>query len=314
MARFLKRLALILVALLAVGFAAGYTPDTDPDAMKAKYAYGTSKFMALSPGLNVHYRDEGKADGPALVLIHGSNASLHTWEDWSKRLGDTYRVISLDLPGHGLTGADPSGNYNPDRYAEVVDQLLTRLAVPRAIIAGNSMGGYVSMRYALKHPEKTAALVLLDASGAPQKPKADLPIGFRIMQTPGIRNLSLYISPRSLFDTSVRRSMAVQSVVTDALVDRYWELNRFPGNRAATLWRFQNYDRSSQSDQIAQIKDPTLILWGEKDTVIPVADAAWFGKTIVGSKVITYPNVGHIPMEEIPDQSANDVKAWLAGL
>jgi pimeloyl-ACP methyl ester carboxylesterase len=314
MARFLKRLALILVALLAVGFAAGYTPDSDPEAMKAKYAYGTSKFVALSPGLNVHYRDEGKTDGPALVLIHGSNASLHTWEEWSKRLGDTYRVISLDLPGHGLTGVDPSGNYNPDRYAEVVDQLLTRLAVPRAIIAGNSMGGYVSIRYALKHPKKTAALVLLDSSGAPSKPKTDLPIGFRIMQTPGLRNLSLYISPRSLFDKSVRESMAVQTVVTDAMVDRYWELNRVPGNRAATLWRFQNYNRTSQSDQIAQIKAPTLILWGEKDTVIPVADAAWLGKTIQGSKVITYPNVGHIPMEEIPNQTTNDVRTWLASL
>ncbi len=314
MARFFKRLFIILIAVLAIGFAAGYTPDTDPNEMKAKYAYGASKFMSLTPGLNVHYRDEGRADGPALVLIHGSNASLHTWQPWVQRLGGDFRIISLDLPGHGLTGVDPTGDYSPDRYVDVVDQLLVKLGVSRAIVAGNSMGGYVSWSFALKQPDKTAALILVDSSGAPQKPKTDLPIGFRIMQTPILRNISLYVSPRSLFDKSVRGSMAVQSVITDDMVDRYWELNRYPGNRAATLWRFQNYERTSKPEKLNTIKVPTLIIWGEKDSLIPVADAAWFGQTIKGSKVITYPNVGHIPMEEAPDQSAADVKAWLSSL
>jgi pimeloyl-ACP methyl ester carboxylesterase len=314
MKRFFKWLGIALLVLIAGGFVLGYTPDTDPEAMKAKYAYGASTFLAIEPGLNVHIRDEGKPDGPALVLIHGSNASLHTWEPWVKRLGMDYRIISLDLPGHGLTGPHPSGVYDYPVFVDVVDKVLTRLKVDRAVIAGNSMGGGVSWMYAISHPEKTAGVILIDAAGAPQWQARKVPIGFRLARMPVIKEVARYIMPRSMFESSLKTSVSVQSLVTPETVDRYWELNRFPGNREATMRRFalQHNNRPATGEALAKIKVPVMIMWGEEDNLIPVNSAKWFAQQLPGSTLVIYPKVGHLPMEEVADRSAADVKAWLA--
>lgn len=316
MKRFLKWLVAILLLLVAALFFWGYAPDTDVAAMKAKYGGGTSQFAELQPGLNVHYRDEGKRDGQVLVLIHGSNASLHTWEPWVKILGKEFRIISMDLPGHGLTGVNPAGLYDNQSYVGVVNALLTRLGVAKAVIGGNSMGGGVSWMYALAHPEKTEALLLVDAGGQPQAKPDELPIGFRLMRTPVIKEAARLIAPRSIFESSIKNTMSVQSKIDDALIDRYWELNRFPGNREATMKRFSDPRGigSGSKEKLSTIKVPVMIMWGEDDKLIPVSSARWFADAIPGSKLVIYPKVGHIPMEEVPARSAADVKAWIDAL
>lgn len=316
MKRFVKWLAVAILVLVAALFTWGYAPDTEAGAMKAKYGSGASRFVELRPGLNVHYRDEGKRDGRVLVLIHGSNASLHTWEPWVKQLGTDYRIISLDLPGHGLTGVNPAGVYDNASYVGVVDQLLKELKVSKAVIGGNSMGGGVSWMYALAHPEKTEALLLVDAGGQPQAKPEELPIGFRLMRMPVIKEAARFIAPRSIFESSIKNTMSVQSKIDDKLIDRYWELNRFPGNREATMKRFSTPGsmKSETKERLATIKAPVMIMWGEQDKLIPVSSAKWFAEAIPGSKLIIYPNVGHIPMEEVPERSAAGVKAWLEGL
>lgn len=316
MKRFLKWLVAILLLLVAALFFWGYAPDTDATAMKAKYGDGTSQFAELQPGLNVHYRDEGKRDGRVLVLIHGSNASLHTWEPWVKTLGKDYRIISMDLPGHGLTGVNPAGIYDNQSYVVVVDALLTRLGITKAVIGGNSMGGGVSWMYALAHPEKTEALLLVDAGGQPQAKPDELPIGFRLMRTPVIKEAARLIAPRSIFESSIKNTMSVQSKIDDALIDRYWELNRFPGNREATMKRFSDPRGigSGSKEKLSTIKVPVMIMWGEDDKLIPVSSARWFAEAIPSSKLVIYPKVGHIPMEEVPARSAADVKAWIDAL
>ena len=314
--RILKWALIGLAAVLLAVLGFGYTPDTDPLAMRAKYAGGASRFITLAPGLDVHVRDQGLRSGPALVLIHGSNASLHTWEAWVTRLQDQYRIITLDLPGHGLTGANPNGRYDSASYVAVVDQVMQRLGVPHAVIAGNSMGGGVSWNYALAHPEKTDALLLIDAAGAPSAKSRNLPIGFRIARTPILRDLAEIITPRRMFEASLKTSVYDPAFATPHMVDRYWELNRYPGNRKATMQRFAQMaeKRPATPSRLAAIKVPVLILWGAEDNLIPVAAAHWFHSALPQSKLIIYPKVGHIPMEEIPDQSAADVKRWLAGL
>ncbi|MFM8499739.1 MAG: alpha/beta fold hydrolase [Chakrabartia sp.] len=312
--RILKWALIILAALITGALAFAYTPDTDATAMRAKYGGGASRFLTLSPGLTVHVRDQGVRTGRALVLIHGSNASLHTWEPWVTRLQSQYRIITLDLPGHGLTGAHPNGRYDMDSYVDVVDQVMQRLGVPHAVLAGNSMGGGVSWNYALSHPEKVDALVLVDAAGAPSAKPRTMPIGFRIARMPGVSALAEIITPRSMFEASLKTSVYDPGFATPQMVDRYWELNRYPGNRAATMARFAQMDqnRAASPERLAAIKVPVLIMWGQEDNLIPVAAAKWFHKALPTSQLIIYPKVGHIPMEEIPDQSAGHVKRWLA--
>ncbi len=316
MLRLIKWLIVLLLALLAALFFWGYAPDTQAAQMETKYGNAASRFAELEPGLRVHYRDEGKRDGRVLVLIHGSNASLHTWEQWVAVLGKDYRVISLDLPGHGLTGQNPAGVYDNASYVRVVDRLLTKLNVDKAVIGGNSMGGGVSWLYALEHPAKVESLLLIDASGQPYAKSGETPLGFRLMRMPVIKEAARFIAPRSIFESSVKTSMSVQSKIDDKLIDRYWELNRYPGNREATMQRFANPKSMAPSTQerLSTIKVPVMIMWGAQDNLIPVSSAKWFAQAMPQAKLVIYPNVGHIPMEEIPDKSANDVKIWLDSL
>ena len=316
MKRFVKWLAIILLVATAALFIWGYAPDTDATAMRTKYGGGASQFAELEPGLNVHYRDQGKRGGRVLVLVHGSNASLHTWEPWVERLGGDYRIISLDLPGHGLTGSHPGGVYDYPVFVDVVDKLMTRLDITKAVIGGNSMGGGVSWMFALAHPEKTQAVLLVDAAGAPQWKSKKTPIGFRAMRTPVVKELARFIAPRSMFESSIKTSMSVQSKIDDALIDRYWELNRYPGNREATMKRFSlaHNNRQASKETLATIKVPVMVMWGQEDNLIPISSAKWFAEAIPDAKLVIYPGVGHIPMEEVPNKSAADVKAWLQGL
>ncbi len=316
MKRFFKWLGIIVLLLVAALFFWGYAPDTEAAEMKTKYGGGASRFVELEPGLNVHYRDQGKRDGRVVLLVHGSNASLHTWEPWVEQLGMDYRIISLDLPGHGLTGSHPGGVYDYPVFVDVVDKLMTKLDVSKAVIGGNSMGGGVSWMFALAHPEKTQAVLLVDAAGAPAWQSKKTPIGFRAMRTPVIKELARFIAPRSMFESSLKTSMSVQSKIDDALIDRYWELNRYPGNREASLKRFglPHNNRQASKETLAAISVPVMIMWGAEDNLIPVSSARWFAWAIPGAKLVVYPKVGHVPMEEVPDESAADVKLWLDGL
>ncbi len=316
MKRFLKwTIGLLLVAFAAL-FVWGYAPDKDPAELRRDYASKASKFVELEPGLKVHVRDEGKVEGPALLLIHGSSSSLHTWEPWVQRLGTSYRIISLDLTGHGLTGPHPKRDYAVPTTVAIVDRVMAKLNVDRFAVAGNSMGGLIAWNYALAHPDKLTGLVLIDASGAPDSEPKALPIGFRIARMPALRPLFNSFTPRSLVAKSVDQTLSVKSVITDDMVSRYYDLLLYPGNRQATGDRQDVFAKRNQAtlEAMATIKVPTLILWGDEDGLVPVTAADWFANAIPGARKIIYKGVGHIPMEEVPDQSAADVAAFMDGL
>lgn len=302
------------LAAIALSTALLWTPDMTVAGARAKYANAESEFIALEPGLTVHLRDEGKADGPVLMLLHGSNASLQTWEPWVARLKTRYRIISLDLPGHGLTGPSPRRDYSAASSVAVVDAVAKQRGLGRFTLAGNSMGGGIAMHYALAHPDKLNGLILVDAGGAPSKRAGSLPIGFRIARTPVIRDLMERITPRSLVEKSLHQSVSVQSIVSPKAVDRYWELLRYPGNRRATIDRFSTPYTGLTKARFVGFAVPTLIMWGRDDKLIPVAAADWYAAAIPGSRSVIYDGIGHIPMEETPDRSAADVAAFIDGL
>lgn len=312
MLRIVKMALLLLLVALAVGLLVARTPDTDPVAMRSKYADVASRFITLDDGLTVHVRVSGPITAPAILLLHGSNASLHSWSPWAKRLERAFRVIRLDLPGHGLTGAHPARDYRTAAFVDVVEGVRRGLGVERLTIAGNSMGGGVAWAYTLAHPDRVDALILVDSVGQPEPGKTSAPLVFRIARLPLLRDLATTVTPRSWIEQSLPMAFADPRRVEAADIDRYWELLRYPGNRLATIDRFATYDAPARPAQLAAIAAPTLILWGADDRLIPLSSGRWLQAHIRGSRLIVYPGVGHLPMEEAADDSARDVAAFLS--
>jgi pimeloyl-ACP methyl ester carboxylesterase len=317
-----KRGLLALLAVLVIAFLIFRTPDTDAAEMRAKYGAPPSQFVEIGGGATVHLRDEGPRDAPAIVLLHGSNADLHTWDRWADALKGKYRVIRFDQVGHGLTGPDPKDDYSRDNYVADILEVADKLGLKTFLLGGNSMGGKHALAFAVKYPERLTGLVLVDAAGGPmlklaRKKDDDSSsssgnIGFKIARMPGVNLLVEQITPRSLIAQSLEQSVSVKSVVTEQAIDRYWELLRYPGNRRATLKRFSlPYDPLTEAE-IAGMTVPTLILWGEEDRLIPLAAGEWLGKTMPDNSLVTYPKVGHLPHEEAVEATLGDLEPWLA--
>ena len=311
-----KRVLIPLAVLLVIAaiFLALRMPDTDRDAMIAKYGGPDASFAAGPAGQRIHYRDQGRRDGRTIVLLHGSNSSLQTWEPLVERLGGDYRIVTLDLPGHGLTGGTPDKDYSAAGMIAAVDVVAAKLGLDHFILGGNSMGGWVAWRYALAEPGRVDALLLLDAAGMPLRKGEKAPesnLGFRLLKNPVGRWLAGQITPRSLVEKSLRQSVAKTSIVDDAMVDRYWELLRFPGNREATALRATLDREPAMADRIGEIKVPVLILFGKQDRLINPSAALTFHDRIAGSEVVLLDGVGHLPMEEAPDATAMTIADFL---
>ena len=305
--RILGALALVLVA----AFFVLRVPDTDPAEMQAKYGAAPSRLLAVGDGRQVHVRDEGPRDAP-IVLLHGSNADLHTWQAWTDALSADYRVVRFDQRGHGLTGPAADADYSIEAFAGDIDAVVDALGVERFVLAGNSMGGAIAMQYAIASPERLDGLVLVDASGAPIERDADGNIAFKLAAMPGVGSVMSQVLPRSLVERSLSQSVSNQKIVTGEAVDRYWELARYPGNRDATRARFSTPRSAFSAEQVAQTDVPTLVMWGEEDKLIPYEAAGWYMDHLPDATLAAYPGIGHLPMEEAPERSAADLQQWLA--
>jgi pimeloyl-ACP methyl ester carboxylesterase len=263
--------------------------------------------------MQVHLRDEGPRDDPEpIVLIHGTSASLHTWDGWTDTLKGQRRVIRMDLPGFGLTGPAPDGNYSMTRYADFIAALLDQLGVRRAVLAGNSLGGGVAWRTAVQHPERVRRLVLVDASGYPLQ-STSVPLGFRLAQIEWLKPVMSRLLPRGMIESSVRNVYADPGKVTPELVDRYYELTLREGNRESLTQRMKLRETDAQAAELIKtIGQPTLILWGAQDRLIPEPSGQRFHQDIVGSQYVVFDGLGHVPQEEDPQRSVAEVLKFLA--
>ena len=315
----LRRFLVVLLtfgAILAAGWFALQRSDIGYDRLEIVYANSDSRILPLDNGLRVHYRDVGPRDAPAIVLVHGYSSSLHTWEPWVANLKQDYRVISLDLPGHGLTNCLESGRIGTGQFVDTVDQVTRSLGIDTFTLAGNSMGGGVAWAYALAHPGRLDALVLVDASGWPESAedaKSD-PLVFKLLRNPVARRLMKNTDMTMLIRAGLRDSFANPDHATDEMVDRYTALARAPCHRDALMALMIGRDAHAPAtkDLLAAISVPTLILHGEEDKLVPVAAGHKFAEAIPGAELITYPDAGHLPQEEVSEQSASDLRDFLS--
>ena len=305
-------LVLLLLISLVAAVAWNWAPDRALADLKPRWALPPSQFVAVD-GMLVHLRDQGPRDDPApIVLLHGTSASLHTWEGWVAALQTKRRVISLDLPGFGLTGPFPDGDYRMSHYSAFLAHVLDQLQVPRAVVAGNSFGGQLAWQFALDHPQRVERLVLVDAAGYPRN-ATSIPIGFRLAQIPALAPLMANLLPRQMIEASIRNVYGDPSKVSDELIDRYYELTLRAGNREALRQRFIQAEAGQGFTRIAELKVPTLIIWGGRDELIPPDNAERFKRDIQGSRLVLFDDLGHVPQEEDPARTVAVLMGFLEG-
>jgi pimeloyl-ACP methyl ester carboxylesterase len=310
-ARIAGSAALALLAVAGAGLAAWWAPDRPVEALAARWAPPPSQFVAVA-GVRAHLRDEGPRDDPQpILLLHGTSASLHTWEGWAAALRARHRVVRVDLPGFGLTGPAAGGDYRLSAYVRFVVALMDQVGIRQAVIAGNSFGGNVAWKVAVDHPERVARLVLVDAAGY-RFASRSVPIGFRLARIPALRSLMANLLPRRAVEASLRDVYGHPERITPELVDRYYELTLRAGNRAALVERFRQSPSGEFEEQIGRVRQPTLILWGGQDRLVPPENAARFHRDIAGSTLVTFDDLGHVPHEEDPPRTVAAVQAFLA--
>ena len=300
---------IVLLVLLAILVAVGvwlYAPDKTRAELEPLYLAKPTDYVEAA-GVRLHVRDTGKQDAPAVVMLHGFGSSLHTWEDWAQALGATHRVIRFDIPGFGLTGADPTGDYTDGRQVVVLSALMDKLGVARASLVGNSMGGKFAWMFAAQHPSRVDKLVLVSPDGFASR-------GFEYGKQPSVPWLVRvlpYVLPQYLLRKSIEPAYADPARLTEPVLARYRDMMLAPGVRQAIVDRVGQVVLQDPVPMLQRITAPTLIVWGARDAMIPIANAADYLRAIPGSRRVDFPALGHAPQEEAPDLSLNPVKAFL---
>lgn len=295
--------ALLLLAIAALALWL-YTPDKPRAALEAAYP-GEYRTVA---GLRVRFMDTGPRQAPALILLHGFGASLDTWEPWAKALSARYRVIRLDLPGFGLTGPDPTGDYSDARTLTIIAGLMDQLALPRAAFIGNSLGGRFAWEFAALHPKRVSRLVLISPDGFASP-------GFEYGKAPEVPLLleaMPWVGPRSLVRANLAPAYVNEQALTEQTLTRYRDMLLAPGVRRAILDRTRQTVLTDPSARLKSIAVPTLLLWGEKDAMIPVSNAADYQRLMPHAALVRLPTLGHVPFEEDPARALVPVEAFLS--
>lgn len=307
---------LVMIFLFVVTVLFTRSGGLDTDRARAVETYGgpPSKFIEID-GVLMHVRDEGQ--GPPLVLLHGSRASLHQWDGWVKELHDDFRIIRIDGAAHGLSVPDASGDYSPDRQVRLLEKLLDHLGIERFYLGATSAGSNKAVRFAADNPERVIKLVL---STVPLKlpPSSDLPLHRRVIfwfhnSILGTNATDLYWK---LFLTGI---FADPDKVTDEMVTRYRILNGQPNHhREQQLLIDKWYELGGPErdfEWAAGVMSPVLVQWGVAGPVLPEDIQCEITEAFINAevRVISYPNLGHKLVMEDPTRTAQDAAGYING-
>ncbi len=297
--------ALILLAVIVIAVFAWMLRPADTSEIEARYMTGEDRYVEAA-GQRWRVRETGPEDAPAIVLIHGFSHSLESFDGWADELDGDHRVIRFDLPGHALSAPREDGAYTVDDTVGQVAALLNEIAPPRFVIGGNSLGGLVAWRYAAERPERVAALVLVSPGGFP-----NLGVGDEPADVPGAVEAYLRFAPRPGVAQATAALYGDASRLDDARIDRIADLMKTEGTAQALIDRVSVFTLPDPEPDLARIEAPALIVWGGRDAMIPSAHAARFEAAMPDARALVYPGLGHMAMEEDPETTARDLRAFL---
>ncbi len=302
----IRKLSLVSALALIGATACAWTPDIPRDALSEKYLKQPTNLVTVN-GAILHVRDTGPREAKPVILIHGFGSSLHTWENWASALEREYRVIRFDMPGAGLSPADPEGDYTDPRVISLLTALMDQSGIRRATLIGNSIGGRIAWTMAAAQPERVEKLVLIAPDGF-ASPAFEYGAATK---APAIMHASKYFLPRWALRPNLAVAYADPEKLSDETVERYHELLLAPGNRAALIDRMEQTVLTDPIPRLRTISAPVLLLWGQDDAMIPVANAQDYLDALPDARLVTLPAIGHLPMEEAPDVSLSPVLEFL---
>lgn len=296
------------MAVLAMGLWL-WTPDKPRSELEALYLAKASDLRDIA-GVRLHVRVSGAKNAPALIMLHGFGASLHTWDGWAAELDDTFRVIRFDLPGSGLSYPDPTKDYSDERALQLIGALMDELDVGRAAFIGNSIGGRLAWRMAAEHSQRVSALVLVSPDGFASE-------GFeygKAPEVPAVMGLMRYLLPRSVLAMNLAPAYADATKLSEDMVTRYHDLMLAPGSRDVLFQRMAQTVLVDPEPLLGQIDVPVLLLWGELDRMIPIENAADYQRVLPDSRLVRLANLGHVPQEEDALGSLPPVRDFLGSV
>jgi pimeloyl-ACP methyl ester carboxylesterase len=282
-----------------------------PNELKAMYGSSPSQFIELSNGVNVHFRDEGNPKGLAVVFVHGHTEDLHTWSEMIRNMNGEFRLVRYDLRRHGLTGPAPDNDYKIDNYISDLSMFIENLGIERFVLVGHSMGGRISVKYAIENQKKVHALVLLSSSGAPLKEKGSSPMALRLMKNPLGRFLLKRLWSRKMAMKSLQGMVFDKSLISDIEIDRMWHFSKYPGNMDAMFKEFTTNWNDFNSNEINHIKTKTLLIWGQEDTICPEYMGDWYDTNLQNSRIVKLSEIGHNPQFESPKRCVEEISSFL---
>jgi pimeloyl-ACP methyl ester carboxylesterase len=260
-------------------------------------------------GTPINYVDVGSPGlHEPVVLVHGLGGQWQNWLENIPRLAQERRVLALDLPGHGLTPKPADGKISITGYGRCVDAFCERLGLGKVALVGNSMGGFVAAEVAIQFPERVSRLTLVSAAGISSADAFKRPVllfgrvAAAIATNTAARHRSLAARPITRHSSLLLVARHPRLLKPDFAYEGFFKGTGKPGFDDA-LGACLDYDFR---DRLPDVKVPTLIVWGEKDSIIPVRDANEFERLIADSRKLVMLDTGHIPMAERP-QTFNDV-------
>ncbi len=305
---------LFLLGLVGIAFVRLGGLDTDLHQATSLYGGPPSRFVTID-GVSMHYRDEG--EGPVLVLLHGSRASLHQWDGWVRELQGEFRMIRVDAAAHGLSGLDDSGDHSPKRQTDLLAQLLDHLGADRFFLGGTSSGSIQAIRFAAEYPARVERLVL---STVPLKLPASI-------ETPRFRRFVFWLHHALFKHTGtdwywrnfLENIFADPSKITDSMVTRYRILNGLPDQRHRQQQLIDKWYELGGPERdfktAGKVTSPVLVQWGVAGPVLPEEIQCEIVEAFTGTtvSVIAYADLGHKLVMEDPTRTARDAARFLNG-
>lgn len=312
-----RRLIVVLgvfAIVLSVGWFAMKRPDISYDGLESVYANGDSRFIDLANGTNIHFQDMGPRDAPAILMVHGLTDSLLTWNNWADRLKTRYRVITIDLPGHGLSRCMPEDRMNVAGFTETIKTVADALEIDSFTLVGHALGGNTAWNFSLEYPERTNGLVLVGATGWPKtdSQQSNDPVAVKLVKYDLVRKLLRDLDQGPVFQSMLRESYLDPTKISEDEIATRATLSRAPCHREAMLDLFSKRGdrRLATDDVLSQITAPTLILQGEADRIVPQQHGEAFAAAITDAELVKLP-AGHYAQKEAAEEGFAALDAFL---